>query len=159
MVEEPVHNNECGRERCRTLGQWLNKETSDWDVLYKPALSSNLITAKKELQEEGLSSQFSIPRKSFSHVKGSSIGDGSSMPNSPVFPTYMAVTESSKAKARSMSTPRQRTGFLDICSNDQSEQHKEGIYFCSPYGATASTDENIEGSQKRCQSAKSHYYH
>ncbi|XP_058726747.1 formin-like protein 14 [Vicia villosa] len=42
----------------------------------------------------------SVQRKSFSHVKRSTIGDESSMPNSPVFPKYMSVTESSKAKVR-----------------------------------------------------------
>ncbi|XP_027364331.1 protein IQ-DOMAIN 14 [Abrus precatorius] len=148
MVEESLHNKDFGRESCRTLGEWLHKETYNWDVLYKQTLPSNLITMKRELQEDGLSSQISIPRKSFSLVKRTSIGDESSMPNSPVFPTFMAVTESSKAKVRSMSTPRQRTAFMD----NQNEPHKESISLCSYYGATTSTNE-------RCQSANSLYYH
>lgn len=150
MVEESVHNMDFGKESCRTLGEWLHKETCDWDVLYKPTLPSTFI--KKELQEEGLSPKISIPRKSFSLVKRSSNGDETSMSNSPVFPTYMAVTESSKAKMRSISTPKQRTGILDICSN-QNEPHKEvNIPFCSSYygATTSSTNENSASYQQRC---------
>lgn len=149
MLEESVHNKDFGRESCHTLGDWLHQETRDWDLVYKPTLTSNLITTKKEFQE-GLSTQTSIPRKSFSLVKRSLNGDESSMSNSLVFPTYMAVTESSKAKMRSISTPKQRTGILDICSN-QNEPHKEGIFFGSSYyGATSSTNENSASYQQRC---------
>ncbi|XP_020202359.1 uncharacterized protein LOC109788108 [Cajanus cajan] len=147
IMEECVHNMDFERESCRTLGEWLHKETCDWDVLYKPTLPSNFL--KKEFQEEGLSPKISIPRKSFSVVKRSSNGDESSVTNSPVFPTYMAVTESSKAKMRSISTPKQRTGIMDICSN-QNEPHKESISFCSSYyGATSSTNANNASYQQR----------
>jgi len=137
MVEESVHSMNFGRESCRTLGEWLHKETCDWDMIYKPiTLPSNLVTTKQEWQE-GLSPHISIPRKSFSLAKRSLNGDESSMSNSPVFPTYMAVTESSKAKMRSISTPKQRTGILDICSN-HNEPNKEGIsFYSSCYGETS----------------------
>ncbi|KAL4571733.1 hypothetical protein LXL04_018498 [Taraxacum kok-saghyz] len=39
--------------------------------------------------------------------------DETSLPESPVFPAYMAATVSFMAKARSLSTPRQRMSFLD----------------------------------------------
>lgn len=103
---------EFGGDSCRTLGEWLHKEISDWNVLCKPSHLSN-ITLRNEVQEE-LSSKISVQRKSFSHVKRCSIGDKSSMPNSSVFPKYMSLTESSKAKVRSMSTSRLRAGFLDM---------------------------------------------
>ncbi|XP_016495806.1 protein IQ-DOMAIN 12 isoform X2 [Nicotiana tabacum] len=64
--------------------------------------------ARKQDFIEDLNSPSSLPRRSFSHVKQKSIGDDSSLPGSPMFPTYMAATESAKAKTRSMSTPKQR---------------------------------------------------
>lgn len=66
------------------------------------------------LQEPG--SPFSLPRRSLSHVKQRSIGDEGSLPNSPVYPAYMAATESAKAKTRSMSTPKKRLRLCDTYS-------------------------------------------
>ncbi|KAI3471719.1 hypothetical protein Pfo_028369 [Paulownia fortunei] len=58
-----------------------------------------LRTACKQERIEELNSPFSQPRRSFCHVKEKSIGDDGSLPNSPVFPTYMAATKSAKAKS------------------------------------------------------------
>ncbi|XP_059646249.1 protein IQ-DOMAIN 12 [Cornus florida] len=81
-----------------------------------------LRNAYKHDSVEESNSPSSLPRRSFCRTKQKSIGNESSLPNSPVFPTYMAATESAKAKARSMSTPKQRLGFLDTYSGHTSPQ-------------------------------------
>ena len=103
-MEQTAPNKDFGRETCRTLGQWLDEEAEK--------------SVKKNSQQH-LHSQALLRRKSFSHrgKEISPVGENDSMPNSPGFPGYMAVTESARAKVRSMSTPRQRTEFLDICSH------------------------------------------
>lgn len=146
MIEEYTPDKEFGRENSRTLRQWLQEETCNKDAFHK-------------LESQGLVSQTSLPRKSFSHLKKVSLVNDNSMPNSPVFPTYMAVTESAKAKARSISTPKNRTEFLELFPN-QSEPHKEGIYlWSSRFGTPTSTNRNNDTLWQRCQSADHHHYH
>ncbi|XP_038701613.1 protein IQ-DOMAIN 14 isoform X2 [Tripterygium wilfordii] len=90
--------------------------------ILKQTVSSNLITSEifdtaqvklrntqKQDSIEGLHSPHSFPRRSFCRTQRNiAEDDASSIPNSPVFPTYLAATESALAKARSSSTPRQR---------------------------------------------------
>ncbi|KAL3533696.1 hypothetical protein ACH5RR_007217 [Cinchona calisaya] len=75
---------------------------------------------KQDSTEPLINSPFSLPRRSFCHVKQKSIGDDSSFPHSPIFPTYMATTESAKAKTRSTSTPKQRFVISESCSGQHS---------------------------------------
>ncbi|XP_073316996.1 protein IQ-DOMAIN 12 isoform X2 [Primulina huaijiensis] len=84
-------------------------------------------TEKQELMEE-LTSPFSLPRRSFCHMKQKSIGEDGSLPNSPVFPAYMITTESAKAKSRSLSTPRQR---LRLCDTNSGQHSPYKIKICS----------------------------
>ena len=64
---------------------------------------------------EGLDSPIFVPKRSIHHRRRCSLGDHNTLSSSPV-PTYMAATESAKAKARSMSSPKTRLGNFDTCS-------------------------------------------
>lgn len=65
----------------------------------------------KQYKTESLMSPIRAPRRSFNN----SIGDDSPVA-SPAVPTYMAATESAKARARSLSSPRLRPMKFDAYS-------------------------------------------
>ncbi|KAF1880982.1 hypothetical protein Lal_00023012 [Lupinus albus] len=137
---------EIGRESSHivNLGQLVHKEraplpSKGWHNTTQVA-HRNL---KKQDSQEGLSSQISTQRKTFYHGKKKCVIDDNFMANSPVFPSYMAVTESTKAKVRSLSSPRQRKRYFDECSNHSVPQNK-GIPFWSSYYGT--NNENTETS-------------
>ncbi|XP_074306729.1 protein IQ-DOMAIN 12-like [Silene latifolia] len=68
---------------------------------------------KEDFLEE-VSSPYSYPRRSFCHTtQKSSVDEDCEITSCYNFPTYMAATESAKAKMRSMSTPRQRVGYVE----------------------------------------------
>ncbi|KAH9618119.1 hypothetical protein KSS87_011173 [Heliosperma pusillum] len=64
-----------------------------------------------------MNSPSSYPRRSFCDTRVKPyVDDGRhQLTSSSIFPTYMATTQSAKAKMRSMSTPRQRLRFVDTC--------------------------------------------
>ncbi|XP_011033168.1 PREDICTED: protein IQ-DOMAIN 14-like isoform X2 [Populus euphratica] len=129
LLEEPQLAEESGRQS-HQINQWPNKETYNRERMenLKSAPISNFFTGdifspaqvktrstRKQDFIEGLNTPVSFPRRSFGSMRPNLAGDGNSLPNSPVFPTYMAPTQSAKLKARSMSTPKQREGFQDSC--------------------------------------------
>ncbi|OMO86088.1 IQ motif, EF-hand binding site [Corchorus olitorius] len=145
MLEETVHVKETGksnfveaeanaeankRERLMILKPKVASNLSNWEVHGPPHIRYR--NAQKQETLDGLNSPFLFPRRSFCRVQQRAAGDEGSIPNSPVFPTYMAATECAKAKARSLSTPRQRVGFLDTCF-DYSVPYKGGLSFWSTY--------------------------
>ena len=112
----------------------------------KSTVHSSLIAREMMKQRNGpkqdsvgdLNFPYMLARRSFSHAKQKSICDEISLPNSPSFPTYMAATESAKAKARSMSTPRQRMGLFDTY-NDYNSPHKLRISSWSTFNGEFSS--------------------
>ncbi|CDP13851.1 unnamed protein product [Coffea canephora] len=100
---------------------------------------------QKQYQIEGLDSPLNVPRRSF-HRRQRSNGDEGSFVGSPSVPTYMAATESAKAKVRSMSSPRLRP----ICFDAYSEIN-------SPYKHKLSPISSINSEATSCSQISKHY--
>ncbi|KAJ8748779.1 hypothetical protein K2173_011334 [Erythroxylum novogranatense] len=107
----------------RWLDQWVDtrvaesRELEYLDSILAPDSKHRVESRGKQLKL-GLDSTMTAPRRSF-HRKQSSVGEENCFSSSPL-PTYMAVTESAKAKARSTSSPKLRTGGLDAYSDSYS---------------------------------------
>ncbi|XWS56811.1 hypothetical protein CRYUN_Cryun09bG0117800 [Craigia yunnanensis] len=118
------------------LDQWVDtqvtksKELEDLDSVWTSDQRPTEETRAKQLRlktfprqyqyhMEGLDSPVPVPRRSF-HRKQCSLGEGNSFSTSPVVPTYMAATQSAKAKVRSMSSPKLRPGSFDTQSESYS---------------------------------------
>ncbi|CAO2831674.1 unnamed protein product [Amaranthus hypochondriacus] len=93
----------------------LHPNTRSWDIGTNLRIKPRATSLAKPNHIEEANSPFSHPRRSFSQTRLNQGIDDCHLLNSSMFPTYMAVTESAKAKMRSMSTPRQRLGYFDTC--------------------------------------------
>lgn len=146
LLEELLLAKESGRQS-HQMERWSNKEAFNREKMenLKSTSISNLFTGdvfspaqvktrstQKQDFIEGLNTPMSVPRRSFGRAQPILAGDGNSLPNSPVFPTYMAATQSAKLKARSMSTPKQRVGFQDSFF-DQNLPYKNALSLWSTY--------------------------
>ncbi|KAI6670304.1 hypothetical protein NL676_005189 [Syzygium grande] len=129
---ESEHRKPSGRWRY-WLEQWVDtqlaksKEFEDLD----PVLTSHPKSkdedkrqfkpknSPRKQQFEPLDSPQSAPRRYPRHKKQCSMGDDN-FQSLPAIPTYMATTESAKAKARSLSSPKLRPGAFDAYSDSYS---------------------------------------
>lgn len=129
IMQEPLIIKE--NQRSSRFDQWAEIEAQRKEELFKqlrsfadsssPLVDMNQMRQARKLDAtEDLNSPSSLPRRSFSHGKQKSIRDDSSLPSSPMFPTYMAATESAKAKTRSTSTPKQRLMLHETYSGQHS---------------------------------------
>lgn len=110
---------------------------------------------------EALNFPHSLPRRSFCRVKQLSVAvDDSNLPSSPVFPTYLAITESARAKTRSMSTPRQRIGYFNTCNDQNGLSYDGGVALSCPCNSDFTGADQRWGSYplQKCESLGSHYW-
>ncbi|XP_029120476.1 protein IQ-DOMAIN 3 isoform X1 [Elaeis guineensis] len=83
--------------------------------------SDSLICLDSDNKDEAEETQLRyLARRSFNQSRRTSTRDDNSFSPSPSFPNYMASTASTKARFRSLSTPKQRVGMTDICSDQYS---------------------------------------
>ncbi|PON47923.1 IQ motif, EF-hand binding site [Parasponia andersonii] len=122
MLLDPLTKKEYGTQSCR-LERGESREISK--PICDPIAMDNEMHGRvhvklknaRHRELEGMSTEFPLLRNSFCQEKRNSFGEDGLMPSSPVFPTYMAATESARAKTRSISIPKQRVGFWDGCLN------------------------------------------
>ncbi|XP_038978358.1 protein IQ-DOMAIN 14-like [Phoenix dactylifera] len=125
------------------LEQWVGSQPLDKDIpVVHPSpspeeklhqdihVSNSQICLDSDNKDEAEETQLRyFGRRSFNRSRRTSTRDDDSFWPSPSFPNYMASTASTKARFRSLSTPKQRVG-TDICSDQYSPYTNR---FLSPF--------------------------
>ncbi|WVZ03066.1 hypothetical protein V8G54_023872 [Vigna mungo] len=142
------HRRSAESERSKVNGRWRywleqwvdtqlskSKELEDLDSIFSSHARSGDEYGSRQLKVrsinrqnpvEGLDSPTIGSRRSFPHRRQCSVGEDQSFSSSPATPAYMAATESAKAKARSTSSPKIRTGGnIDMNSDSYSPCKKK----------------------------------
>lgn len=132
FLQDSLANNESSTQS-RRLEPLEGKEMSKPNSEMHGTMQVKMKNARHRELLEGMSTEFPLLRSSFSVDKWNSFGDDCLMPSSPVFPTYMAATESVRAKTRSTSIPKQRVGFWDGCLNRNFPHKNNKISLWSSY--------------------------
>ncbi|XP_020086241.1 protein IQ-DOMAIN 14-like isoform X2 [Ananas comosus] len=114
------------------LEQWVGSQpldTENYEIHQQPSIADDTLdpnihasdlvnylhSSHREKMEE-IQLRY-LARKSFNSSRRTSLRDDDSFSSSPSFPNYMASTASTKARFRSMSTPKQRFVTADIFSD------------------------------------------
>lgn len=119
------------------LEQWVGSQPLDKDIpevhpsqspdgklhYQELCVPNSLICLDPDNKDKAEETQLEyLARRSFSRSRRASPRNDDSFSISPSFPSYMGSTASTKARYRSLSTPKQRAGMADI-SSDQSSPY------------------------------------